>query len=84
MRMIATTFPSLNACSFVSLLQVHIKFFLTVKVFPSCPIRSSPRDVADHAIHHRRTPWIFDPGCMMMSRIETILKPRMRDGVSPS
>jgi len=28
MRMIATTLPSLNACSFVSLLQVQQKFFL--------------------------------------------------------
>jgi hypothetical protein len=26
----------------------------------------------------------FDPGCMMTSRIETVLKPGMRDGVSPS
>jgi hypothetical protein len=41
-RMIATTLPSLNACSFVSLLQVQTKFFLAVKVLPSCSIRSSP------------------------------------------
>jgi hypothetical protein len=29
-------------------------------------------------------PIVFDPGCMMTSRIETVLKPGMRDGVSPS
>src|SRR5258708_7167256 len=40
--MIATVFPSLYACSFVSLLQVQTKFFLAVKVFPSCSILSSP------------------------------------------
>ena len=34
-RMIATTLPSLNACSFVSLLQVQQKFFFAVKVLPS-------------------------------------------------
>jgi hypothetical protein len=27
---------------------------------------------------------VFDPGCMMTSRIETVLKPGMRHGVSPS
>ncbi len=26
---------------------------------------------------------VFDPGCMMMSRIETVLKPGIRDGLSP-
>src|ERR1700730_11551637 len=34
-RMIATTLPSLNACSFVSLLQVQQKFFFAVKILPS-------------------------------------------------
>ena len=29
-------------------------------------------------------PMVFDPGCIMISRIETILKPGMMDGVSPS
>jgi hypothetical protein len=29
-------------------------------------------------------PAVFDPGCMMTSSIETVLKPGMRDGVSPS
>jgi hypothetical protein len=41
-RMIPTTFPSLNACSFVPLLQVQTKFFLAVKVIHSCSIRSYP------------------------------------------
>ena len=27
---------------------------------------------------------VFDPGCIMTSRIETVLKPGMMDGVSPS
>jgi hypothetical protein len=27
---------------------------------------------------------VFDPGCMMRSRIETVLKPGTMDGVSPS
>jgi hypothetical protein len=25
-------------------------------------------------------PAVFDPGCMMMSRMETVLKPGIRDG----
>jgi hypothetical protein len=29
-------------------------------------------------------PMVFDPGCMMRSRIETVLKPGTMDGVSPS
>ncbi len=41
-RMIATTRPSLAECSIVSLLQVQTKFFLAVKVLPSCTTRSSP------------------------------------------
>jgi hypothetical protein len=36
MRIIATTLPSLAACSIVPLLQVQTKFFLAVKVLPSC------------------------------------------------
>src|SRR5258708_6181996 len=40
-------------------------------------------DMADHGIHHRGAA-VFDPGCMITSRIETVLKPGMRDGVSPS
>jgi hypothetical protein len=28
-------------------------------------------------------PAVFDPGCMMMSRIETVLNPGIRDGLSP-
>lgn len=40
-------------------------------------------DMADHGIHHGG-PMVFDPGCIMMSRIETVLKPGIRDGVSPS
>src|SRR6266849_5398492 len=41
-RMIATTRPSFAECSIVSLLQVQTKFFLAVKVLPSCTTRSSP------------------------------------------
>jgi len=52
----ATTLPSLKACSFVSLLQVHTKFFLPVKTFPSWSRRSSPsRTMADHRVRHGRT-----------------------------
>jgi hypothetical protein len=39
---IPTALLSLNACSFVPLLQVQTKFFFAVKVLPSCSIRSSP------------------------------------------
>src|SRR6516162_10491939 len=28
-------------------------------------------------------PAVFDPGCMMMSRIETVLNPGINDGLSP-
>jgi len=28
-------------------------------------------------------PAVFDPGCMMMSRIETVLNPGIMDGLSP-
>src|SRR6516164_2865442 len=28
-------------------------------------------------------PAVFDPGCMMMSRIETVLNPGIKDGLSP-
>src|SRR5262249_18305880 len=54
--MIATTRPSLKACSFVSLLQVQTKSFLAVNVFS---VLLDPElafgDMADHGIHHRRT-----------------------------
>ena len=40
-------------------------------------------DMADHGIHHRGAS-VFDPGCIMTSRIETVLKPGMMDAVSPS
>src|SRR6266436_1166554 len=82
--MIATAFPSLYACSFVSLLQVQTKFFLAVKVFPSCSIRSSPSGIWQIMAFIIGGPAVFDPGCMMTSRIETVLKPGMMDGVSPS
>ena len=39
-------------------------------------------DMADHGIHHRGAS-VFDPGCIMTSRIETGLKPGMMDAVSP-
>src|SRR5207302_10972683 len=42
MRMMATARLSLNAVSFVPLLQVQAKFFLPVKLLPSCSRRSSP------------------------------------------
>jgi hypothetical protein len=41
-RMIATTLPSLAACSIVPLLQVQTKSFLAVNGLPSCTSRSSP------------------------------------------
>src|SRR6266566_2835789 len=73
--MIATTFPSLYACSFVSLLQVQTKFFLAVKVFPSCSIRSSPSGIWQIMAFIIGGPAVFDPGCIMTSRIETVLNP---------
>src|SRR5207253_5581551 len=81
---IATTFPSLYACSFVSLLQVQAKFFLAVKVFPSCSIRSSPSAIWQTMAFSIGGPIVFDPGCIMRSRIETVLKPGLMDGVSLS
>jgi hypothetical protein len=41
-RIIATTLPSLAACSIVPLLQVQTKSFFAVKGLPSCTSRSSP------------------------------------------
>src|SRR6266566_9948428 len=83
-RMIATTLPGLDTCSFVSLLQVHTKFFLAVKVLPSCSTRSSPSVIWQTMGFIIGGPIVFDAGCMMTSRIETVLKPGMMDGVSPS
>jgi hypothetical protein len=60
------------------------KFFLAVKVFPSCSIRSSPSGIWQIMAFIIGGPIVFDPGCMMTSRIETVLKPGMSDGVSPS
>jgi ABC transporter substrate binding protein len=60
--MIATTFPSLYACSFVSLLQVQTKFFLAVNVFPSCSIRSSPSGIWQIMAFIIGGPAVFDPG----------------------
>jgi hypothetical protein len=56
------------------------KVFLAVKVFPSCSIRSSPRGWG-RSWHSSLGPAVFDSGCIMTSRIETVLKPGMRDGV---
>src|SRR6516164_5642618 len=81
---IATTLPSLNACSFVSLLHVQTKFFLAVKVFSSCSSRSSPSVIWQTIAFSIGGPMVFDPGCIMTSRIETVLKPGIMDGVSPS
>src|SRR6266446_5402050 len=82
--MMATTRPSLNACSFVSLLQVQTKSFLAVNVFASCSIRSSPSVIWQTMAFIIGGAAVFDPGCMMTSRIDTVLKPGMMDGVSPS
>src|SRR5262249_33830928 len=83
-RIIATTRPSLNACSFVSLLQVQTKSFLAVNVLPSCSTRSSPSVIWQIMAFIIGGAMVFDPGCMMMSRIETVLKPEISDGASPS
>ena len=64
--------------------DIQTKFFLAVKVFPSCSIRSSPSGIWQIMAFIIGGPAVFDPGCIMTSRIETVLKPGMRDGVSPS
>src|SRR5256884_9517653 len=79
----ATTVPSLNDCSFVSLLQVQTKCFLAVKVLSSCTTRNSPSVIWQTMASFMGGPIVFDPGCMMMSRIETVVKPGMMDGLSP-
>src|SRR5712691_4430068 len=79
----ATTVPSLNTCSLVSLLQVQTTCFLAVKVFSSCTTRNSPSVIWQTMACIMGGPILFDPGCTMMSRIETVLKPGMRDGLSP-
>jgi hypothetical protein len=60
MRMMAATRPSLNACSFVSLLQVQTKSFLAVNVFPSCSIRSSPSVIWQTMAFGIGGPAVFD------------------------
>src|SRR3989442_12270453 len=80
---IATMFPSLNACSFVPFPQVQTWSFLAVKVLPSCTSRSSPSVIWQTMASFIGLPALFDPGCMMMSRIETLLKPGMMAGPSP-
>src|SRR5262249_27234542 len=67
-RIIATTRPSLNACSFVSLLQVQTKSFLAVNVLPSCSTRSSPSVIWQTMAFIMGGAMVFDPGCMMTSR----------------
>jgi hypothetical protein len=47
-------------------------------------IRSSPSVIWQTMAFIIGGPAVFDPGCMMTSSIETVLKPGMRDGVSPS
>src|SRR6266550_1468232 len=61
-RIIATTLPSLNACSFVSLLQVQTKFFLAVKVFSSCTTRNSPSVIWQTMAFIMGGAIVFDPG----------------------
>src|SRR5947208_15539201 len=64
-RMIATTFPSLNACSFVPLLQVQTKFFFAVKVFPSCSSRISPSVIWQSMAFSIGALIVVDTGCIM-------------------
>src|ERR1700751_5169775 len=52
---------------------------LSILLDPKLPLG----DMADHGIHHRG-PAVFDPGGIMTSLIETVLKPGRRDGFSPS
>src|SRR3989442_15106029 len=70
----ATTLPSLNACSFVLFAQVQTWFFFAVKVLPSCTSRSSPSVMWQTMAFFIGLLAVFDPGCMMMSRMETVLK----------
>ena len=81
-RIIATTLLTLDACSFVFLLQVQTKFFLAVNVFSSCSIRSSPSAMWQTMAFSIGGLMVFDPGCMMTSRSWTFLKPGMMAGVS--
>jgi hypothetical protein len=46
--------------------------------------RSSPSVIWQTMAFSMGGPMVFDPGCMMRSRIETVLKPGTMDGVSPS
>src|SRR6266571_6580317 len=83
MRMMATARLSLKAISFVPLLQVQAKFFLAVKLLPSCSRRISPSRIWQTIGFGIGGPAVFDPGCMMMSRMETVLKPDIIAGLSP-
>ena len=82
-RMTATALPTLDACSLVSLLQVQQKVLfggeeLTVLI----DLHLAFVNMAHHRVRHWRTHAVRT-GCMMMSRIETVLNPGIRDGLSP-
>ena len=61
-RIIATTLLTLDACSFVFLLQVQTKFFLACE---RLPILLDPKlpfgDMADHGINPSADPWSSIP-----------------------
>src|SRR5205807_3352953 len=85
MRMMATARLSLKAVSFVPLLQVQAKFFLPVKLFPSCSRRSSPSRIWQTMafIIGSPTGLPLDPGCTLMSRLDTALHLGISDGLPP-
>src|SRR5882672_1484584 len=78
--MITTALVSLNDCSNEPLLQVQATFFLVTKGLPSLSWRSSPSSIWQIMSFGIGIVPVFDPGCMMTSRIETVLKPGMTDG----
>src|SRR6266699_2425487 len=80
---IPTTFPSLYACSFVSLLQVQAKFFLAVKVFPSCSIRSSPSAIWQTMAFIIGGPAVFDPGWVKLGNRDASAYPSKAEQRTP-
>src|SRR6516165_9943628 len=61
----------------------NTKFFLPVTTLPSWSRRSSPSRIWQIIGFAVGGASVLDPGCMMTSRIDTVLKPGIVEGFSP-